>query len=73
VDIDIYSADYLAQFQLHMLADAQTSGGLLISVSQDKVESLMKALKSNGTLASHIIGEIISKDFRIDDSSVDIL
>ena len=59
---DINSAEHLAEFQLHMLADAQTSGGLLISVSTNKAEALVNALKSNGTLASHIIGEVQSND-----------
>ena len=62
VQNDINSAEHLAEFQLHMLADAQTSGGLLISVSTNKAEALVNALKSNGTLASHIIGEVQSND-----------
>jgi selenide,water dikinase len=62
VQDDINSAEHLAEFQLHMLADAQTSGGLLISVSTNKAEALVNALKSNGTLASHIIGEVHSND-----------
>jgi len=62
VQDDINSAEHLAEFQLHMLADAQTSGGLLISVSTNKAEALVNALKSNGTLASHIIGEVQSND-----------
>ena len=62
VQDDINSAEHLAEFQLHMLADAQTSGGLLISVSTNKAEALVNALKSNGPLASHIIGEVQSND-----------
>jgi selenide,water dikinase len=62
VQNDIIPAEYLAEFQLHMLADAQTSGGLLISVSPNKAETLVNALKSNGTLASHIIGEVQCND-----------
>jgi len=59
---DIIPAEHLAEFQLHMLADAQTSGGLLISVSEDRAEELVKILKSKNTLAAHIIGEIQSND-----------
>ena len=59
---DINPTEHLAEFQLHMLADAQTSGGLLISVPPNKVEALVSALKSNRTLASHIIGEVKSND-----------
>jgi selenide,water dikinase len=62
VQNDITSAKHLAEFQLHMMADAQTSGGLLISVSAKKAESLVNILKSNGTLASHIIGEVQPND-----------
>jgi len=62
VQDDINSAEHLAEFQLHMLADAQTSGGLLISVSTNKAEALVNALKSNGTLASHIIGDVQPND-----------
>lgn len=62
VSKDICTSEHLAEFQLHMLADAQTSGGLLISVSPDKAESLVNALKSKETLAYHIIGEVQSND-----------
>ena len=62
VQNDITSAKHLAKFQLHMLADAQTSGGLLISVSANKAKSLVNILKSNSTLASHIIGEVQPND-----------
>ena len=60
VQHNINPAEHLLEFQLHMLADAQTSGGLLISVSPEKANSLVKALKSKNTLASHIIGEVQS-------------
>ena len=62
VQDDINPAEHLAEFQLHMLADAQTSGGLLISVSPEKAKSLVNTLKSKKILASHIIGEIQSND-----------
>jgi selenide,water dikinase len=39
-------------------ADAQTSGGLLIAVSQEKVERLVALLKQKGTPAAAVIGEI---------------
>lgn len=62
VSSDISPSTHLAEFQLHMLADAQTSGGLLISVSPDKAKLLVNKLKSKKTLAYHIIGEIQSND-----------
>lgn len=58
----ISPSTHLTEFQLHMLADAQTSGGLLISVSLDKAKLLVNKLKSKKTLAYHIIGEIQSND-----------
>ena len=62
VQNNITPTEHLAEFQLHMLADAQTSGGLLISVSPEKAKSLVNALKSKKTLASHLIGAIQSND-----------
>ena len=41
------------------LCDAQTSGGLLISVAEDKGPDLISALQANSTLASIKIGKII--------------
>ena len=42
-----------------LLADAQTSGGLLIAVPNDKVSSLMAALYRHGVLDPRVIGEIV--------------
>jgi selenide, water dikinase len=44
-----------------ILFDPQTSGGLLISVSPDKVDSLMGKLKKAGISEAAIVGDIISK------------
>jgi len=41
-----------------LAADAQTSGGLLISVSPEKVEQLVARLTEKGTPAAAVIGEI---------------
>jgi selenide,water dikinase len=41
-----------------LLADAQTSGGLLASVHPDAVESILADLKAAGTLAHARIGEV---------------
>lgn len=41
--------------------DAQTSGGLVICVSGDRAEDLVKACISKGTLTAAIIGEVIPK------------
>ena len=42
-----------------ILADAQTSGGLLISVAATKTSELVEALTSEGTRAAAIVGEIV--------------
>jgi len=41
-----------------LLADAQTSGGLLISVAADRVSDLISALKARDVPLAHVVGEI---------------
>lgn len=53
-----YGSDIRLVDQL-VLCDAQTSGGLLMSVSGDRVEALVEALRAAGTLAASVIGEVI--------------
>ncbi len=49
-------------YNLKMLAfDAQTSGGLLMCVPADKVESILADLKSAGLGSSSVIGDVIEK------------
>ena len=45
-----------------LLADAQTSGGLLIAVSPHKVDALLETLKEAGVRTRAIIGEIFERD-----------
>ena len=45
-----------------ILYDAQTSGGLLISVSQKDAPALLQELKDSGYENSAIIGEVFTKD-----------
>jgi len=47
-----------------LLGDAQTSGGLLISVARDRSERLLRALHSAGIPVATEIGEIISDENR---------
>ena len=42
-----------------ILADAQTSGGLLISINPSKADELVKILKDNGDVYSKVVGEVI--------------
>jgi selenide,water dikinase len=44
-----------------VLCDAQTSGGLLISVAADRLDSLQAALRQGGTDEAAVIGEITSQ------------
>ena len=43
-----------------LLCDAQTSGGLLISINPNKTDKLQKLLSETGTLSNQIIGEVYS-------------
>ncbi len=51
-------SDIISDDQKLILSDAQTSGGLLISVCEEKAEDLLIALKDNNTLTSSIIGRV---------------
>ena len=48
----------ISQEQKYLLADAQTSGGLLISVPKDKAEDLQNLLMENQCLSSLVIGQV---------------
>ena len=54
-------SDNLLEYQKLMVADAQTSGGLLISISEEKVNRLIDELKSQGCLSYSIIGTMRQK------------
>ena len=41
------------------LADAQTSGGLLIAVAPERTDLLVQSLSARGTLAAAVIGELV--------------
>ena len=46
---------------IDVLADAQTSGGLLISVPENKAAMLVQRLKDKNTPAASVIGEVMSE------------
>ncbi len=50
--------DSFSETELMMTADAQTSGGLLISVSEEKAETLLDALEKGKTPCAVAIGQI---------------
>ena len=43
-----------------ILADAQTSGGLLLCVAEAQLEGLLASLRSRGTLAAAVIGRVVA-------------
>ncbi len=47
--------------RLEVFFDAQTSGGLLISVPRERVDSLVAALRNRGTLTAAVIGEVLPR------------
>lgn len=49
---------------VHVLADAQTSGGLLIAVTPNRTDALLSALKKNHTHAAVVIAQIVDKSER---------
>ncbi len=55
-----WSADLKYEDKI-ILSDAQTSGGLLISVSQEKTQSLLDSLISHGVGDAMVVGEIVKK------------
>lgn len=46
---------------IDLLADAQTSGGLLISVPQERADILIQKLVDRNTPAANIVGEVLSE------------
>jgi selenide,water dikinase len=54
----VLEAGDVDEITVRVLADAQTSGGLLISVASDRCDSLLAALAVEGTLSTAVIGEI---------------
>jgi selenide,water dikinase len=45
-----------------VLADPQTSGGLLLAVAADRAGQLCETLEAGGALASAVIGEVVAGD-----------
>jgi len=57
----IETASEISDEMLNILFDAQTSGGLLISVPSDKGEELLQNLHRHGVNEASIIGEILAE------------
>ncbi|MDZ4713583.1 MAG: selenide, water dikinase SelD [bacterium] len=54
----------------HLLYDPQTSGGLLISVKEDKANHLLLELEKCGDIYSRIVGEVIPPDGEVKSGTV---
>ena len=48
----------ISEFEFMVLADAQTSGGMLISVPEERANALVKSLVANETLYSEVVGRV---------------
>jgi selenide,water dikinase len=54
--------DGVSELDFVLMADAQTSGVMLISVPEDCAGALVKSLIANETLCSEVIGEVVTGD-----------
>ena len=52
--------DGVSEVDFVLMADAQTSGGMLISVPEDRSDALVKSLVANETLYSAVIGKVVA-------------
>ena len=62
VDDSVDWDDEISDQQRLLLCDAQTSGGLLISVTRDKVDQLISELEISGVETRAVVGEITSEN-----------
>ena len=51
----------ISKYKQLMIADAQTSGGLLIAISEENINHLIDELKNQGCLSYSIIGTMKKK------------
>ena len=58
VEPDVSWQDSIDDVQKVLLADAQTSGGLLIAVEPEKLDDLLAALAGNGVATRAVVGRI---------------
>jgi selenide,water dikinase len=59
---EAFSADGVDETLVKVLADAQTSGGLLLPVAPDRADALVAALRKRATRAAAPIGRVRSRD-----------
>ncbi len=54
--------DGVGDIEFTILADAQTSGGMLISIPEERSEALVNSLVANQTLYSSVVGKVFDDD-----------
>ena len=59
---DVVEWNDLNENQRLLLVDAQTSGGLLISIAPDRLDGLLAALEDAGVQTRAVVGEIVAKE-----------
>lgn len=59
---DLIISPNISEAELLVLADAQTSGGLLISVSEEKLPKLLEGLREAGVQTTSIVGKMVQDD-----------
>ena len=62
VEPDVVWADSIDDIQKVLLADAQTSGGLLIAVAPNKLDYLLEALADKGVSTRAVVGRITENE-----------
>jgi selenide,water dikinase len=62
----LHWAPTLTELEQLLLADAQTSGGLLIAVARERTDELVGLLREGGALAAAVVGEITADTGTID-------
>ena len=55
---DRFKASGVEEALIGVLADAQTSGGLLIAVAEDRADELVAQLEQRQTKAAHVVGRV---------------
>ena len=59
--VPVYWSDEVSEMERLLCADAQTSGGLLLAVPENRVRGLVDALQAAGCPTFRVIGEITSE------------
>jgi selenide,water dikinase len=54
----------LGEDELVLLADAQTSGGLLVALPEDEAGRYVAACRGRGTPAAEIVGRVVARGER---------